>query len=203
MDAIGEVLTSSIVGFTGEFWNADDGGMVRANLQMPRFGSFVRAESSDTGLNVFGVVYNVVTGPQDSMHKPTALRMSRDELRLQQPHIFSLLRTEVYATIVGYELEGQYHKRLPPHPPLVHDFLFKCLPEEVVAITEDFDFVRFLTEVPVVPIDELIASAVQEAYQARNRDYKFLVTAGQTISRLIPGDYDRLVSVLRKIRPTD
>ncbi len=203
MDAIGEVLTSSIVGFTGEFWNADDGGMVRANLQMPRFGSFVRAESSDTGLNVFGVVYNVVTGPQDSMHKPTALRMSRDELRLQQPHIFSLLRTEVYATIIGYELEGQYHKRLPPHPPLVHDFLFKCTPEEVVAITEDFDFVRFLTEVPVVPIDELIASAVQEAYQARNRDYQFLVTAGQTISRLIPGDYDRLVSVLRKIRPTD
>lgn len=202
MDAIGEVLTSSIVGFTGEFWNADD-GMARANLQMPRFGSFVRAESDDTGLNIFGVVYNVATGPQDTMHKPTALRMSRDELRLQQPHIFSLLRTEVFVTIIGYELEGRYYKRLPPHPPLVHDFLFKCLPDEVVAITEDFDFVRFLTEVSVVPVDELIASAVQEAYLARDRDYKFLVTAGQTISRLIPGDYDRLVSVLRKIRPSD
>lgn len=202
MDALGEVLTSSIVGFTGEFWNAEDGS-TRSSLLLPRFGSFVRAESSDTGLNIYGVVYNVITGPQDTMHKPTALRMSRDDLRMQQPHIFSLLRTEVYATIIGYEVEGRYHRRLPPHPPLVHDFLYKCLPDEVVAVTENFDFVRFLTEVKAVPVDELIAAAVQEAYIARNYDYKFLVNAGQSISRLIPGDYDRLVSVLRKIRPED
>lgn len=200
MDALGEVLTSSIVGFTGEFWNADD-GTARSTLELPRFGSFVRAESTDTGLNVFGVVYNVITGPQDSMHKPTALRLSRDDLRLQQPHIFALLKTEVFATTVGYELEGKYHRRLPPHPPLVHDFLYPCLPDEIVEISENFDFVRFLTEVSAVPVDELIAAAVQEAYIARNRDYKFLVTAGQSISRLISGDYDRLMSVLRKIRP--
>lgn len=200
MDALGEVLTSSIVGFTGEFWNADD-GTTRSTMELPKFGSFVRAESTDTGLNVFGVVYNVVTGPQDSMHKPTALRLSRDDLRMQQPHIFSLLKTEVFATTVGYELEGKFQRRLPPHPPLVHDFLYQCLPNEIVEISENFDFVRFLTEVSAVPVDELIAAAVQEAYIARNRDYKFLVTAGQSISRLISGDYDRLMSVLRKIRP--
>jgi hypothetical protein len=58
-----------------------------------------------------------------------------------------------------------------------------------------------LSTISEVPSDELLAAAIREAYKARDCDYAFLVSAGQALSNLLRSDYDRLVCVLRKIRP--
>ncbi len=202
MKAIGEVLSSSITELVAECWQQqNDSGFAPDLPERPRFGSFLRVTSADNALNIFAVVCDVSTGPHDSTHRPTALKMTRDQLRMEQPHIFALLRTEIYATVIGYSNGAVYRTGLPPHPPEVHDFVYKAIDEEVAAITEDLDFVRLLSRVSRVPSDELIAATIREACSARGGDYDFLVQAGQSLAQTFRDDYDRLSSVLRKIRP--
>ena len=195
--AIAEVLSSTITAV-----------MAQTNPQhdlevshRPRFGSFLTIESNDSDLRVFAVVYNVITGAPDAVHKPVALGLTRDELRIEQPHIFSLLRTEVHAAIVGYEQDGNIFQHLPPHPPDVHDFVYVSSMNEVAELTFDFDFLRLLMHVNAVPSDELLAATIREAQQAASQPDSFLVAAGQALSKLLQNDYDRLIALLRKIRP--
>lgn len=202
MQAIGEVLTASITELVAECWQErTDTGFAPDLPERPRFGSFLRVTSADNALNIFAVVCDVSTGAQDSTHKPTALKLTRDQLRLEQPHIFALLRTEIYATIIGYSNGDDYNTGLPPHPPEVHDFVYKATDSEIESITADLDFVRLITRVSRVPSDELVAATIREACTARGGDYAFLVSAGQSLAQAYRDDYERLSSVLRKIRP--
>ena len=200
-EPFGEILSSSITEMVAACWQDQDGGLPSDGGLLPRFGSFVRVDSKEQGLDIFAVVFDVVTGPRDSLHKPAALRLSRDQLRSQQPQIFSLLQTETHCATVGYRHQGRYHCGLPPLPPMVHDFVFKATAEEVVAITEGLEFVRFVSRITSVPNDELVVAAITEAYAARGNDYSFLVQAGQSLAQSFGSDYDRLTAALRKLRP--
>jgi hypothetical protein len=131
-----------------------------------------------------------------------AMGMTREQLRSEQPHIFSLLRTEVHGAIVGYEKHGRIHQHLPPHPPDVHDFVYLATIEQITALTQRFDFLRLLLHISSVPADELLAATIREAQEVTGRPDQFLVSAGQSLSQLLQNDYDRLLSLLRKIRPT-
>lgn len=199
-EAIGEIINASVTSLIAQCWQTEDSDGLPLSRK-PNFGSFVRIDCNESDFDVVAVVYNVITGPQDAVHKPSALGLSRERLKVEQPHIFALLRTEVHASIVGYVRNGRVFQHLPPQPPEVHDFVYPATNMEVCEITEEFDFLRLLTQVTEVPSDELLAAAVREAYGARNNDYAFLVAAGQALSHLLRADYDRLVSVLRKIRP--
>jgi len=200
---IAEVISSTITGFVAESRrdrSAPD-GMPRS--RRPSFGSFVRAYSEDDDLDIYAVVYNVITGPQDNMHKPAALGMTREELKLQQPHIFALLKTEVQAVSIGYSREEKFFQHLPPQPPQVHDFVYACVPKEARQATENLDFLQLIASVSAVPSVELIAAVIRHAYEARDADKQFLHEAGQYLSTIYRDDYDRLLSALRKIRPAD
>ena len=199
MGAVGEVLSASITEMVAACWQDEDEQRA-APHSIPRFGSFLRIESTEQNLRVFAVVYDVLTGPQDALHKPAALRMSRQELRLQQPQIFSLLKTELKAAIIGYEQSQKYTAGLAPLPVQVHDFVFFASPAEISAVTESMDFVRLLTRVSSVPNDELVVASIQEAYTARRKDYQFLVEAGQSLSQAFGDDYNRLTAALQKLQ---
>lgn len=198
--AVGEVISSSITDFITELWSKDEDGNNLEQLR-PNFGSFLRVESVEEGIHSFAVVYNIITGPYDAQHKPSALGLSRQELRMEQPHIFSLLQTQIHATIIGFQQDGQLHHYLPPKPPQVHDFVFLADKDEVAKLTEDQGFLRLLTNVQSVPIDELLAASVRQAQTCHKDEHAFLVDAGKALSHLIRDDYDRLVSLLKKIRP--
>lgn len=201
MQAIGEVLSSSITGFTAESWREEISSDSLARNSQPVFGSFLKCHSEDKRLSIFGVLYDIITGPQDQHHKPTALKMTRAELKREQPQIFSLLKTEWHVAIVGYKQEGKYLIGLPPFPPEVHDFVYPLSSEEVLEASENLEFLRMLQGVTGVPCDELLAATIRNAARARQDDYSYLVQAGQHVSTLLRDDYDRLGSILRKIRP--
>jgi hypothetical protein len=201
MQAIGEVLSSRITSYTAEAWRPeqnDDSGLLPA---APYFGSFLKSRSEDKRLTVYGVVYDIITGPQDQLHKPTALRMTRAELRKEQPQIFSLLKTEWHVAVVAYKQAGYCQCGLPPFPPEVHDFVYPLENEELLEASENLEFLRVLCGVAGVPQDELLAATIRNAAKSRHDDYKYLVEAGQQVSKLLRDDYDRLGSVLKKIRP--
>lgn len=196
---IAEVISATITGFHAECLP------VERDLPdlppKPRFGSFLKVTTADSLM--FAVAYNVVTGPQDTIHKPSALGLTREELRLEQPHIFSLLRTEVHAVLIGhgYGSNTRIFQHLPPHPPDVHDFVYPAAVEEIRQITKDFEFLRLLCYVSDIPTDELIAATIREAHAALGSNDQFLVDAGRALSSILRADYDRLLNILRKIKP--
>jgi len=202
MKAIGEVLSSRITSFTAEAWRFDSDEEEQAFASsMPSFGNFLKSRSEERKLSVYGVVYDIITGPADLHHKPTALRMSRAELRKEQPQIFALLKTEWHVAIVGFQQGGRCISGLPPFPPEVHDFVFPLEDEELIEASEDLEFLRMLYGIAGVPGDELLAATIRNAARPRHDDYKYLVEAGQQVSKLFRDDYERLGSVLRKIHP--
>ncbi len=203
--AIGEVLASSITGFNAEAWSEGYDAESEMKIETtPSFGSFVKSYSEENRLSVYGVVYNIITGPQDQHHKPTALRMTRKELKAEQPQIFSLLKTHWQVAIIGYrnEKSSEMSNTLPPLPPQVHDFVYLPENNEIFKISESLEFLRMLTSVTgSIPQDELMAAAIRQAASARKGSYDFLLAAGQQVSKLFRDDYERMVSVLRKIKP--
>lgn len=198
-EPIAEVISSSITGVVAQCLMTSDKDGMPETLK-PRFGSFLKI-LTDSDVAVLGVVHNVITVSPDSVHQPWALGLSRDQLREEQPHIFSLLRTEVHAVVVGFIERGEVYQHLPPIPPEVHDFVYPAADEEIRKVTQGFDFLRLIATVTTVPQDELAAASIREAYKANNEEYSFLVEAGQALSNIFKNDFDRLVTILRKIRP--
>lgn len=168
----------------------------------PSFGSFLKSRSEEARITVYGVVYDIITGPRDQHHKPVALQMTRSELRKEQPQIFSLLKTEWHVACIAYHDGKKIVPGLPPLPPEVHDFVFPLEREEVVQVTENLEFLRLVSGVPGGLHDELVAASIRSAAKARHEEYQYLVQAGQHLSKLFRDDYDRLGAVLRKIHPS-
>jgi len=197
---VGEVVSSSITGLVAETLpQAVSGGLPEP--VRPEFGSFLYVDAREDGMQIVAVVHNVVTGPQDSTHKAAALGLSREQLRAEQPHIFSLLKTEIQAATIGFFRGERYFPHLPPQPPQVHDFVFALSNEQLQMASADLDFLRLLSGVSTVPPDELLAASIRQASRARTGNRQYLVEAGQALSQLFRDDYDRLVCVLRKIKP--
>lgn len=199
---VAEVISSSITEFKAQCF----GGNGLEFPAKPRFGSFLKVGEPDNEIHIFAVTFNVLTGPIDNVHKPSALGLSRAQLQLEQPQVFSLLKTEVSACIVGHSKDNKIYTHLPPQPPDVHDFVFEAQAHEIEELTRDFEFLRHLCAVTEVPDDELIAASIREARSkayAKNKmaEREFLVGAGRFLSNTYRADYDKLLSVLKKIRP--
>ncbi len=168
---------------------------------MPDFGSFVKAKDEETGNQIIGVVYAATTAPIDSVHRARALGLSIEELREEQPQIFAMLKTEFKSIIVGYaDPLGRYMQYLPPRPPQIHQSVYECPPEEVVAFSEQFDFLRPLLEVAGAPSDALTAAAMRTIYKMRQFDRDWLIAAGRNLSLILREDYDRLRYILSQCR---
>jgi HAS barrel domain len=178
---------------------------------MPPFGSWVKAIDEESFNQIYGVVYHATTSPIDSVHRARALGLSLTELREQQPQIFAMLKTEFRVAIVGYQpmeqrskqwvLSDRIYQHLPPRPPQVHQAVYRCAPEEVVAFTESLDFLRILLQISGVPADSLAAATIREVYQLRQCDRNWLVQAGRAVGVLLKDDYDRLRMILSQIHP--
>jgi hypothetical protein len=199
MKRIGEVIASATTHFMAQALRDPDRGL--SMPKAPAFGSWVRAHLEEDGLDVYGVVYHAETTSIDATHKPFALNLSRQELREQQPQIFELLRTDFSLVITGYRQDGRIRVGLPPTPPLVHDFVYACEAEEVVALTERLDFLRTLLTFAQAPSDELVAATLRHAYAKRGDDRSFLLGAGRTLSNLLKSDYDRLNAIVQRLAP--
>ncbi|MEM9502763.1 MAG: HAS-barrel domain-containing protein [Cyanobacteria bacterium P01_E01_bin.43] len=196
---IAEVIETSTTEFLAQCLEPDS----LSFAQMPPFGSWVKAADEDSGNQIFGVVYHATTSPLDSVHRATALGLSLAELREQQPQIFAMLKTEFRVAIVGFKPSGNeaVYQHLPPRPPQVHQAVYHCEPSEVVAFTEQLDFLRTLMDMRSAPVDGLIAAVIRQVYQLRQLDRDWLVQAGRILNVLLKDDYDRLRIILAQIHP--
>lgn len=165
----------------------------------------------DTGTSllpaVYALVYGANTASLEPNRRPSALGFAdEDEMRLQQPQIFELLRTEFSGLLIAYSTgEGKPLRRhLPPLPPRIHSRVYPCTPDETRLLTEDLSFLRGLLlpsggALAGVPSDELAAACLREARDTHPDDQAFLLRAGRTLATLLATDYERLQAILRNV----
>mgnify|MGYP001198814089 CR=1 FL=1 len=187
IEHIGEVIESSTWNFLAESKELNGA---------PPFGSFVKTKSDP---DVYGLVFNLSTHSLEPNRRSAAYGKTEQELRLEQPQIFELLKTEFEAVIIGYQGPQGPKQVLPPKPPKLHSFLYCCTEGEVKALTGNGDFLRSILNSHRVPTDDLIIASIRNAWEARGYDMSYLVALGKDLCRLIRDDYDRLSSILRRI----
>jgi len=194
---IGEVIESSSTHLVAQSRRDDD----EIEPYIPPFGGFVKVDADD--YTIFCVICNVMENSIEPNRRATAYNMTRKELYENQPQIFELLKTEFESCIIGYQLKtnGHIYQYLPPKPPRIHDFVYECSHDEIRKLTGELDFLRSLLNVTIVTPDELIAACIRHAYHTAGEDDAFLIKAGKEVSRIVPDDYDRLKSIMRRISP--
>ena len=196
---VGEIISSNTVSFIAQCIKEDNENLTLP--QAPYFGSFVRSQGQEIGFDIIAVVYEISTGSIDSVHRPTAMNLTREELRNQQPQIFDLLKTDFSAVVIGYIINDKVYQYTPPHPPQIHDFVYSCDAKEVSLITERMDFLRTLLNSGANMCEELVAASIRYAYASRGCNRAFLVEAGRELSTSLKDNYDRLSAILRRIKP--
>jgi hypothetical protein len=165
--------------------------------------------SSGAGLPpaVYALVYGANTASLEPNRRPSALGFAdEDEMRLQQPQIFELLRTEFSGLLIAYSEGGDkpLRRHLPPLPPRIHSRVYPCSREETRLLTGDLSFLRGLLlpsggALAGVPSDELAAACLRMAREAHADDQAFLLRAGRTLATLLAADYERLQAILRNV----
>lgn len=186
-DYVGEVVESSTTELIAE---------ARELHGAPSFGQFIRVEAD---LPVLAIIFNVFTHSIEPNRRPTAYGKTEEELRLEQPQIFELLRTEFQALVIGY-VDGESPVQiLPPQPARIHSFVHLCTDEDVRAFTATDDYLRSVLNTSKVPTDELLIAVLRHTLRAHAHSRDYLVRMGKELSRLMGDDYDRLSSVIRRV----
>lgn len=108
----GEVVESSLHAFTVQGWQWDSAAP---------FGSLVLALAQEKTL--FGVVHQVSTGSIDPSRTPFTYQKTPEQLRAEQPQIFSFLKTTISCIAVGYTDNKRILYQLAPHPAPLHTFV--------------------------------------------------------------------------------
>ncbi|AFY69908.1 HerA-ATP synthase, barrel domain protein [Thalassoporum mexicanum PCC 7367] len=177
---------------------------------MPAFGSWLKTGDTESQRTIYGVVCHGTTLPIDSVHRARALGMSIDELREQQPQIFAMLKTEIRVALVGFRNDANaidvkqsrsatIFQHLPAQPPQIHQAVYACSANEVDVFTDELYFLRTITQLGGVPVDELVAAVLRQVYRCRGLDRDWLVQAGRYLSILLKDDYDRLSAILAQV----
>jgi hypothetical protein len=188
---VGEVIESSTAQWVAE--------SVRLN-GAPAFGQFVRVETEP--LPILGVVHNTRTQSLEANRRPSAYGKSEEELRLEQPQIFELLRTHFDVFVLGY-LDGTHPVlAYPPQPARIHSFVHVCSSEQTRAVTASEQLLRSLLEAPGLPTDELLLATLSHALDAREPALRqaYVLRTGKELSRLLRDDYDRLSALVGRLK---
>ena len=189
---IGRVTRCSIRGFVG--------GIRLPEPDLPRFGTFCKAEAQRGRSHVIGLLYDIRVEDDELARQVAAADVSPEEARADQ-RLNRPIPIEIEALAVGYAADGRYHQRLPPQPPLTMADILPLTPDEVHGFTERLDFVWLIAAARELPVDDLLLAALHTAAEARplsaRRD--FLLQAGAACARLMAQDINRLDQLMRQL----
>lgn len=81
----------------------------------------------------------------------------------------------------------------------MHQQVYGCPVEEVIAFSGTLTFLRTLLTLRYGRRDALVAATLRSLYQLRQRDRQWLVQAAQYLNRLLKDDYDRLRGIIEQL----
>ncbi len=193
MQRVGEVIEASTSGFTAQCYEL---------YQSPSLGSLVKTIGES--VEQYGIVYNTTTASIDPGRRPIARgkdEASEEDIYRSSPQLLKLFRTEFNALVVGYRESSELFYYLPPKPPRIHSFVYECLPEELKEFSLSFNFLNILinTHLPV-PIEEVVAASLRQMAGVHEDSHNFLVMAGKELAVLLGSEFNRLNTILDKIK---
>ncbi|MFC1947189.1 hypothetical protein ACFLXY_04625 [Chloroflexota bacterium] len=193
VNRVGEVIETGTAEFTAQCYEL---------YQSPSLGSLVKA--GDESINQYAIVYNTTTSSIEPGRRPIARgkdESSEEGVYQSSPQLLKLLRTEFNALVVGYREGDKVFHYLPPRPVKIHSFVYECSDEEVKEFSGSFDFLNIIINSGLpVPVEEIIAASLRRMSQVYDEPQRFLVSAGKELAILMGNDFNRLKSVLSKIR---
>ena len=190
---IGEVIESTSTGFLAEAYEL---------YNLPAFGSLVKVV--EPLVEIYGVVCQAGTASIEPGRRPIARgkdEASEEAIYRSSPQLIRLLRSEFSVLIVGYERDAKIYQYLPSKPVRIHAFVHQCSADELKRFSQTFDFLNLLLAANVqVPLEELMAAVLREMSQVQDDPRAFLVSAGKSLTSLLGGDYQRLRTILGRLR---
>lgn len=187
---LGEVVESTSTGFTTHCYRLDE---------LPPLGGLVRGGET---VQVYGIVYAASTRSIDPARHPIPRGSdveSEEDVYRDNPQLERLLVSEFQSVIVGYRLDDQVTRQLPPRPPRIHSFVRGCAGEEVREFSASMDFAPLLLAASTTAQDEVLAAFLRLARDSHPDPDGFLVRAGRELVAHFPGQAQRLGGVLRRL----
>ncbi len=192
-DRVGEVIEASTTDFVAQCYEL---------YQSPPLGSLVK--TTDLPVEQYGIVYNATTTSLEPGRRPIARgkdEASEEEIYRSSPQLLKLLRTEFSALVVGHRQGDKLFHYLPPKPARIHSFVYLCPSQEVREFSQSFDFLNILLNThQAVSVEELTSASLRQMSQVYEDPHAFLVTAGKELAVLLGGEFNRLKSILGKIK---
>ncbi len=192
-DRIGEVIEASTTEFVAQCYEL---------YHSPPLGSLVK--TMDSSVQLYGIVSNATTVSLEPGRHPIARgkdEPSEEAIYLSSPQLLKLLRTEFSALVMGHNEGDRLYHYLPPKPARIHSFVYLCSAGEVREFSQSFTFLNLLlnTHLPVSG-EELISASLRQMSQVYEDPRAFLVAAGKELAILLSNDFNRLKSILERIR---
>ena len=190
---VGEVIETGTAEFTAQCYEL---------YQSPPLGGLVKA--GDESVKQYAIVYNTTTSSIDPGRRPIARgkdESSEEGVYQSSPQLLKLFRTEFNALVAGFREGDKVFHYLPPRPVKIHSFVYECTDEEVKEFSRSFDFLNIIINSGLsVPVEEIIAASLRSMSQVYEDPQRYLVSAGKELATLMGNDFNRLKSVLSKIR---
>ena len=153
---------------------------------------------------VYAAVKLITTEPLDPS-RPILARgqgaTTEDQIYKDNPQIPMLLTTRFEGLLIGYQDDEVDRPYLPPLPPRVHSFVYTCGDGLITRITSDFTFLQLMVGQIERVSDEVIGAFIRMADSYQTQDEEFLMKASRILAQELSGDFPRLNSILRRVRP--
>lgn len=161
------------------------------------YGSFVRVRDEDR--TVYAIVAGTATTSIDNNIRAKAFFKSMEELRHEQPQIFSLLRTEVYCIILGYKEGGRYRPYYPPTHLALHLQVEFAEDNEILDMTRGMSYLTKTINCKDADPEELTAAALRNAARLRDDKREYLVRAGRELFKILDYNTQKLRSIMERV----
>jgi hypothetical protein len=192
-DRAGEVIEASTTEFTAQCYEL---------YCSPSLGCLVK--TGDGSIEQYGIVYNTVTSGIEPGRRPVARgkdEASEDGIYRSSPQLLKLMRTEFSSLVAGYREEDRIFHYLPPRPARIHSFVRECGDDEIREFSRSFDFLNIIINSGIsVPVEEVVAASLRRMSRVYDEPQQFLIAAGKELAVLMGSEYNRLKSILGKIK---
>ncbi len=189
----GRILRASTVGFAV--------GCRVNQLEVPAFGSLVKAQPVDTREAIYGLIYDMLID-DDPLVRRLVLAENPNPAIINDQRENRMLPVEMSVLAVGYKVSGQIKHGLPPRPPLNLDPVELCSDAaEITQFTDNLGYLRLILRAADgnVPVDQLLVAHITNVYHLRGRDTVWALGVIQELIELLRSNYDTLIPTLEAL----
>jgi hypothetical protein len=182
-----EVIESSLQRYRCQSWSQE---------LIPEFGSLVLTSKSD----IWGLVYEVQTAPNDPIRQPQALKLTDEEIQKQHPQIYNFIETTFSAIVVGHGTQPIFY-HLSPYAAKLHCFIKKATIEEEKAFFKDYAYLDMIFENTqnIANLNELLLAIINRYNKLGLLNNQFIAEFINNLTHLYGNDFIKLNLLLKRM----